>query len=793
MDETLERFRSAVADHYAIDREIGRGGMATVYLALDLKHNRKVAVKVLLAELTRTVTAERFLREIEIAAGLAHPNVVPVYDSGEADGLLYYVMPYLDGESLQHRLRHGAPFAVDEAQRVAREVAGALAYAHKQDIIHRDIKPGNILFVDGHAMVTDFGIGKAVCDACDDDITLIGTLVGTPHYMSPEQGAGEAVGPPTDVYSLGCVLYEMLTGQLPFPADTAQAAMARHAVDPIPSVRDARPEVPEQLATVIEKALAKKPEDRYETAAALADVLHRAGTLPDTAMWSKTPRPTVGSLPPTPGRRRGILAAAVLAALLAIAGGWWALAGGGEDPIQSVAVLPFANLSGDAEQAYFVDGMHDLLISELSQIDALTVISRTSVMQYRSTDRSVPEIARELGVDAVVEGSVFRATDSVRINAQLIRAHPERHLWAASYAKPVEMMFALQAEVARAIADEIEAELTPQDEARFAAAPPVDHAVHDAYLQARYHHAQGTLEEFREAIRHYNRALQEDPQFAQAHAGLALSLHLLTVYGGGPARETEPQAMMHAERALALDDGLAEAHAVLAGIKSMYEWDWTAAGRAYRRALAVDRNSASARQWYAYHLSAMGRHDEAVAQARRGLELDPLNPMGRAILADQLIIARRYDEAADALGQALEMDPDYDRALDLLEWVYALRDQYDEAVELRRSRLTRPPTSPADSTAAARLRESYRQRGPEGYWRWRIANLQQVADSGYVAPSRFAKLYAALRDRDQAFEWLEKAYDARDGVEMLNVWPGYDSLRGDPRFDDLRDRMHFPD
>jgi tetratricopeptide (TPR) repeat protein len=395
-----------------------------------------------------------------------------------------------------------------------------------------------------------------------------------------------------------------------------------------------------------------------------------------------------------------------------------------------------------------------------------------------------------LNVDAVVEGSVFRLGDSVRINAQLIAVRPERHLWAASYARAVDDMFALQAEVARAVAREIEAELTPQDEARLAAIPAVHRDVHDAYLQARYHHSKGTVVGFQEAIHYYNEVIEKAPDFAPAHAGLALSLHLLGVYGGLPAVETEPQAKMHAEAALDLDGELAEAHAVLAGVRSMFEWDWGGADRAYLRAIEVDRSSASARQWYAYHLSSMGRHEEAIAQARRGLELDPLNPMSRAILADQMINARQYDDAISTLNRALEMQPDFDRAHELMEWIYTQLDRYDDAVRLRLERLARGGDGGA--VVAGMLAQAYASNGAEGYWQWRLQQLQHAAVTGYVGPNKFAKIYAALGDTDAAVEWLEKAYQERDGVEMLNVWPGYDSLRPDPRFAALLRRMKFP-
>ncbi len=790
MSSSLEDLRAALAGRYEIDKELGHGGMATVYLAADLKHHRTVAIKVLRPEVAATVGGGRFLREIAIGAQLEHPHILTLIDSGESDGFLYYVMPVVEGESLRDRLRREHQLSIEDALGIAREVADALTFAHRNGVVHRDIKPENILLASGHAIVADFGIAQAVFGGYDDNITAAGTFVGTPGYMSPEQAMGDEVDPRTDVYGLGSVLYEMLAGRAPYAAVNAQATLARQAVDPVPSVREARPEVPTALDAVVTKALAKNAAERTETAAEFAEMLGRAST----------PRPAATSFEVPAGQRgrgtsRRTRTAALLAVLVLAAVGWWWFRGTSAGPgrIESLAVLPFANLSGDDEQEYFVYGMHDALIAELAQIGALTVISRTSMTRYRDTKKSVPEIARELSVDAVVEGSVFKAGDSVRITAQLIAAAPERHLWSHTYERELRDVLALHKEVARAIVREIEAELTPQEEARLATAPEVDPRAHDAYLQGRFHHGEATVAGFETAIEYYHEAIKSAPTFAPAYGALALSLHLLGVYGGEPARNTEPRAKAAAERALELDDGLAEARAVLAGIRSMYEWDWTGAEREYRRALDLDRNSAITHQWYAYHLSAMGRHDEAVAEARRGLELDPLNPMGRVVLADQFMHARRYDRAVAESEKALEIDPDLDQARGVLELIYTQLGRYEDAVAVRRERITRSGTNADAETAVAALDQAYAALGPLGYWQWRLAALEQAATQGYVAPSEFAGVYTALGDNDAAFEQLERAYEERDAMDRLNVWPGYDPLRSDPRFDDLLRRMNFPE
>ena len=814
MSQQYEELRAVLVDRYLIQREVGRGGGATVYLAEDRKHRRRVAVKVLRPEVSQAVGPERFLREIEIVAALSHPHILPLYDSGDADGHLYYVMPYVEGGTLRDLMLRERRVPVEETLRLAHQIAGALAHAHRHNIVHRDIKPENVMLTEGNALVTDFGIGKAVCDVCEDDhITVAGTPIGTPAYMSPEQSMGEEVDSRSDVYSLACVLYEMLTGRPPFQGSTAQATLVLHAVQEIPSAREQVPELPQYLDEALRRAMAKSPDDRYEPVTDFTQALGLVSTaavpvagtsrcdncgaevLPGRSVCAHCGtqlivRPQAAARRPT--RRWIVAAVTALGVALSVVGTWWVLGSPafGARQIESLAILPLVNLSGDSTQGHFVDGMHDALIVEVAQIGTLKVISRTSVMRYRGSEESVPDIAEALGVEAILEGSVVRSGDSVRITAQLIAADPERHLWTGTYDRELRDVFSIYTEVARAIAREIVAELTPRQEARLTASHPVDPAVLDAYLQGRYHASRGSVDGFRRAVVFFEAALAGDSLFAPAHSALALSTHLLGFYGGLPAHLAEPRAKAAALRALEIDGELAEARAVLAGIRAMHEWDWSGAEREYEQAIALDPSSAIARAWYAYHLTSMGQHDAAIAQARRGLELDPLNPAARVILAEQLLYDRQYARAIEELRQGLALEPDLDRAWEVMEDAYALAGDYDAAVALRRQRLAASGSAPAD---AAGLAQSYSLEGPAGYWRWRLGWLEHESELGYVRPSRFARAYAALGEADAAMVWLERAYQARDAMELLQVSPYYDALRHDLRFQALLDRMAFPD
>jgi len=481
--EDQERLTKALADRYQIEREIGSGGMATVFLAQDLKHNRRVAIKVLRPELAATLGPDRFVREIEIAAQLSHPHILPLHDSGEAKGILYYVMPYVEGESLRERLDRVGKLSVAEAVRLTDEIASALSYAHEQGIVHRDVKPENIMLSGGRAVVADFGIGRAVTAAGGDRLTGTGFAVGTPAYMSPEQAYGDAVDGRSDVYALGCVAYEMVSGRAPFEADTPQALFAKQVAGTIPSLRARDPAIPLFVERAVERALAKQPADGFQTASEFAEAL------------------TTEMVVARVGRRRGSWRATAGAAIgVVVVAAWWLSTVLGGPAYERLAVLPPANLMNDPDQDYLVQGVHNALISELQRAGVM-VIARTSVLQYEDTQKPVREIAGELGVDALIESSVFRAGDSVEMEVRLVDGGTQQYVSEPiTRAGELRNVLALYRDLTRAVASEIHAALTPQAEARLATAREVNPQAYEAYLQGQFYLGKLTPQDLETAL-----------------------------------------------------------------------------------------------------------------------------------------------------------------------------------------------------------------------------------------------------------------------------------------------------
>jgi TolB-like protein/tRNA A-37 threonylcarbamoyl transferase component Bud32 len=776
--ELQDRLERALAERYRVERELGRGGAAIVYLAADRKHGRRVAIKVLKPELAQAIGAERFLREIEIAARLSHPNILPLYDSGTADGLLYYVMPVVERESLRERLDRERQLALDDAVQVARQVASALAYAHAQGVVHRDIKPANILLHAGQAMVSDFGIARAIGEAGGDRLTETGLVVGTPAYMSPEQASGElTIDARSDVYSLGCVLYEMLAGDPPFSGSTPQAILARKSVEPPPRLRVVRDTVPPAIEEAVTKALAKVPADRFATAAHFSNALERALTTWEIPVDVHPRR-----------RRVAVLGAAATVGLVLTGAIWWAASTRpgplGTAPLRSVAVLPFENLSGDSTQEYFAAGMHDALIGELSQIGALRVISRRSVMRYQRSDKSVPEIARELDVDGVVEGTVLRSGDSVRIQVKLIEARPEeRNLWGHGFERDLSDVTSMHGAVAQAIARELGVRLTPDQRARLASTRRVDPATYEAYLRGMFYVNKPGRENKQRGVALLHDAVDKNPGDAAAYAGLALGYAAL---GHGPAAQADawPRARAAALRAVTLDSTLAEAHAALAEVRMYYEWDWAGAERAFQRALELNPNLAMAHYHYAWYHALFGRVDEAIAEHKRAEELDPLTPGHTAWLGTLYAMKGRHEDAAAEAQRALELSPDFPPGLLVLGRAYRDRGMHQQAIQ------THERLAAVEPAWRWELGVTYAKAGRQGDARKILADLEAEKPTPWRAYA-LTNLYTALGDKDNAFRAL--AYEPHHAfVPWVRGASWAAPLRRDPRFEQFLRRLNFP-
>jgi TolB-like protein/transposase len=771
MTDQLESLKSALADRYAIEREIGAGGMATVYLAQDLKHHRQVAVKVLLPDLAVAIGAARFLREIEIAAQLTHPHIVPLHDSGEADGFLYYVMPYIEGETLRGRIRREKQLSLEDALQITREVADALEHAHSLGVVHRDIKPENVLLTSGHAVVADFGIARAITEAGGQRLTETGLSVGTPAYMSPEQAMGERdVDARSDIYSLGCVAYELLAGDPPFAGTNPQAILARKTLEQPPPLRTARDTVPAPIERAILKALAKVPADRFATAAQLRDAL--AYTPPSGTVAVERPR--------RPARLRALLL--TLAAVALVVGGYWVTRGTESDGIRSLVVLPFYNATGDPEQEYLAAGMHDALITTLQQIGALQVTGLTSTMRYKDTEKPIPQIARELGVDAVVEAAVVRRGDSVALEVQLIDALPqERQVWSQPFAGSLDGAIGLYNDVARAIARETNAELTPDQQARLTSAREVSRASYENYLRGMYYLKKGTLEDAQRGLTYLYQAIEDDPADALAYATLAMG-YIVAAHGPEPPVSALPRAKEAAETALSLDSTLAETMSALAFLRGYYEYHWDEAEQMFLRAIELRPSLGLAHYWWSWQLALFGRIDEAIEEHKIAKELDPLDPMQTAGLGWLYLFQKRYDEAEAEARLALEVAPQDGMGLVVLAEALAARGMHEEALDVARRGLHRDRAwilgrqlALAGRTDEARAIAAEMETEPPDPWRaWTLAVL-----------------YATLGEKDDAYRWLNYEH-IHCWVIGLGTLDFFENLWDDPRYPEMMRRMGLP-
>ena len=782
---------------YRIDSPLGAGGMGEVFRGTDLRLNRAVAIKVLApgAPLDENVRA-RFAREARAVAALTHPHICTLYDVGRHEQIDFLVMECLEGETLAARLEK-EPLPLAEALTHAIEVAGALEHAHTHGIIHRDLKPANIMLTAGGAKLLDFGLAKFRAAALgpdtheadgthpvaptgtrsrpldgDDPVNSDGAVLGTLRYMAPEQIAGAEVDARCDLFSFGAVLFEMLTGRRAFDGDSAasvRAAIFEH--DP-PAVSSLQPLVPPAIDEIVRRCLARNPADRWPSAHEVVRALKHASESMRAARDTSRPMLT-----------RTRLAGAVAVALVAL--GVWLMADRfqrrGATPsgqIRSVAVLPLVNLSGDPEQEYFADGMTEQLIANLAKAGALRVIARTSVMHYKDARKPVPAIARELNVDAIIEGSVVRANDTVRITATLIRGSSSEIVWTQSFERSARDVLALQSEVARAIARKVDVTLTPQEQARLADAPPVDPEIHRQVLLGRHHTAKATEESLRKAVDYFNVAIEKDPGNASAYAGLAEAYTGLSGFYVHP-QEVMPKARQAAETAIRLDDSLAYAHAALGFIRLVYEWDGPGAEQSLLRALELNPTLASARLSYAAYLTSQARHDDGVREIRRAVDLDPLSIRTNAFATLFLLFSRSYDEAIELARRGLEFEPNAAFTLAFQGIAFSEQGRFAEAVSNveRAAKLDNSPTIlslKAHVLAVVGRKEEARAL---------LVQLEEMMKQRYFCPYEIGTVYVSLGDKDTAYKWFRKGTAERaDCMAWLGVEPWLDPFRADPRY-----------
>jgi eukaryotic-like serine/threonine-protein kinase len=787
--EVPPRLREAMAGRYPIERAVGRGGMATVYLARDAKHQRDVAVKVLHPELAAGLGTERFLREIRIEAGLQHPHILPLHDSGEAEGFLYYVMPYVVGESLRQRLERETRLPVEDALAIAGDVADALGYAHAHGVVHRDIKPENILLSNGHALVADFGIAKAVELAGDSKLTETGWGMGTPAYMSPEQVIGEPADGRSDLYGLGCVVYEMLAGQPPFTAANARAMFTHHQVDtPLP-LRTARPEVPAEVEAAVLTALAKLPADRFATASEFLERMTGSGDRRGSGRPRATPRAPPAA--PTWGRRR---AALVLAGATALLGGAYLAALHGRPAARSaghpssVAVLPIEDLQGDTSLAYISEGLTDELITDLAQIRGLQVINRQTTRLYGKSGKTPGQIAKELKVDAVVTGTLQRLGDSVHLTTQVTPSGSDRALWARSYGGSAGDLLRIQRETAWELGQRLRGERPGRATAGRSSGDP--EAI-DAYIRGRYWWNRRGQANLLRAIQFFGQALDADPSFAPAYAGIA-DAYVQLGYGSWLAPDDAfPKAAAAARKALELDSTLAEPHASLAFFNMYYAWDWAAAEREFQRAIARNPSYATAHEWYGLFLAAMGRSDQAVAEERRAQVLDPLSIGITGTTGWVLYYSGRQDDAERMLRTALRVDSGSVLAHLYLGRVLQAKGQVDSAIGEYEPALSGPLGLWAPTLSG--LANLYALEGRRTEAMKLLHRLDSLSRSRYITPYAVAVVHAGLRQPDSAFAWLDRAVEERSHwLVWLNRDPRWLPLRSDARFAALVRRVGLP-
>jgi serine/threonine-protein kinase len=741
--------------------------MSRVFEAEERGLGRRVVVKILRPELTRSVDAERFRREIKIAAQLRHPNILPLYAAGEVGDMLYYTMPFVQGESLRQRLDRVGRLPLREALRFMAEVADALDLAHRNGVVHRDIKPENIMIESGHAVVLDFGIAVALEHSADRiDVTGTGIVVGTPAYMSPEQAAGERLDARSDIFSLGCVAYETLSGKAPFSGHTAQAVIAQLFQRQPPSLADLRDDIPDDAIIAVARALAKDPAHRMGTAAEMRDAFAAALEKPTAVL----PRST--TTPPSPT--------------------WQSSPGGGtrvSQMIQSVAVLPFENVSRDPELDYLSEGITESLINHMAMVPGLRVVPRATVFRYRERLGDLGVIGHELQVQTLLTGRVQERGQTLVVKTELISVGQQAQLWGQQYVRTLADLFAMQEDMAAEIARSLKIHLTGEDLERMLRRPTESPEAHRAYLKGRYHWNKRTAAGVRKATEFFQQAIDLDPDFGSAYSGLADCYTASGYYNMRPPRESFPRAKAAAQRAVQIGDTRAEAHASLGFVSLFYDRDWDLARAEFERALELNPDYATAHQWYAWYFIVMGRFDDALAAMQRAHDLDPLSLIINDHLSYALKLAGHREEALAQALRSIELDPSFPTAYWRLGSIYRDAGRLEEAIAAYR----RAVDLTDGRLCAGYLGLTLGVTGRTDEARAILERLTVQSGDSYISPLDRALVHAGLGEFDLVFRELDRAVEERvSDMSRFTLLPWPAELSLDPRYQEMVAELRLP-
>ena len=762
-DPAAVRLVAALEGKYVVRRELGGGAMSRVFEATEVALGRPVVVKLLSSDLAAGVDADRFRQEIRLAANLRHPHIVPLLSANQGDGLLFYTMPYISGESLASRLAHLPRLSVGESVEIAGQVADALDYAHRQGVIHRDIKPANILLEDGHAVVTDFGIARAVehsADTAGTSMTIPGLVLGTPRYMSPEQGSGDQADGRSDLYALGCVLHEMLAGAPPFTGASLQSILVQHLVHAPPIIQ--RGDVPAAVREVLRMSLAKSPDDRYASAAQFRDALR------DVDPRSLSREAPTGLTPTLPS----------LPVATSISG-----------PIDSLAVLPFASAGANSDDEYLADGITESILNKLTRVSGLRLVPRSTVFSYKGRDVDLAIVARELRVRALVTGRVMQRGQTLVVSAELTDMATDSQLWGDRLTRSTTDIFAVQEEMAAEIVKSLRVRLSAEERQELVRRQTENSVAYHAYLRGRHQWNKRTRDGFMRAIEHFQEAIDSDPQYAAAFTGLSDTFNVLGYYNFMPPHDAYPRAKAASMRALEFAPELAEAHASLGYTQLFFDWDWEAAGSSLRRAIAIDPSYASAHQWYAWYLLVGGRMEEMIASMRTALQLDPLSLIINAHMGYALFSAGRHDDALKQLHGALALDPDFALTYWPLGAVHVWQGNGDEAIAAFRSLVTHTQ----GTVGLGYLGLTAGHFGRPEIARESLRQLEAAAASRFVSPLDHAICHAGLGEFAAAFDWLDRAFEERvSDLVRLKVLPWPADMRNDARFATAVARLRLP-